>query len=233
MIGFRLAEREDAPKISELITQCFQGDLVNRPQLESGLAHGVDRAVTLAISDEQPVGFVAGFTTTSPEGVQRWEVDLLAVHPGFQGQGIGRGLVNASVELGRRSGAVLARALIQENNAASQRAFASQGFIASEPMVMYRWEPMPDETTIARFNVMTDPHPGIIPVNTLTYRGLWLEGELNEKIIQTAKQRIFSTTELLSAAGTIVPKRQIETIQLLEHCHFSEINAYRFWHKRY
>ena len=233
MIGFRLAEREDANDINMLIEQSFQEGPAHERQLLEGLEHGVDRAVTLAMSDEGPLGFVAGFTTISPEGFQRWEIDLLAVHPSHQRQGIGRQLINASVEMGRRSGAVLARALIQENNAASQRAFMNQGFIASEPMVMYRWEPRSDETTIARFNVITEPHPSIIPVNTLTYRGLWLEGDLSEKIIQTAKQRIFSTKEFRTTVGTIVPRRQIETIQLLEHCHFSEINPYRFWQKRF
>lgn len=232
MIGFRLAEQEDAPEISRVIEQCFQED-ANEWQLQAGLEHGVDRAVTLAVSDGEIAGFVAGFTTLSPEGVQRWEVDLLAVCPDHQGQGVGRRLINASVELGRRSGAVLARALIQENNAASQRAFVSQGFIASEPMVMYRWQPTSDETTIARFNIITEPHPSIIPVNTLTYRGLWLEGDLNEKIIQTAKQRVFMIKEDLSTVGTIVLKRQIDTIRLLEHCHFQEINMYRFWQKRF
>lgn len=232
MIGFRLAEQEDAPQINKIIEQCFQEE-TNERQLQAGLSHGADRAVTLAVDDGEIVGFVAGFTTTSPEGVQRWEIDLLAVRPGHQGQGVGRQLINASFELGRRSGAVLARALIQENNAASQRAFVSQGFIASEPMVMYRWQPTTDETTIARFNVITEPHPSIIPVNTLTYRGLWLEGDLTEKIIQTAKQRMFVIKEQLSAVGTIVPRRQTDTIHLLEHCHFQEINSYRFWQKRF
>jgi GNAT superfamily N-acetyltransferase len=233
MVGFRLAEVEDAQNISMLIEQCFQDGPANNRQLEAGLANGVDRAVTLAVSDEEPIGFVAGFTTLSPEGFQRWEIDLLAVRPGYQGQGIGRQLINASVELGRRSGAVLARALIQEKNAASQRAFVSQGFIASEPMVMYRWEPSPQETTIARFNVITEPHSGTISVNTLTYRGLWLEGKLTERIIQTAKQRIFMIKEELTTVGTIVPRRENETIQLLQHCHFTEIDAYRFWQKRF
>lgn len=233
MIGFRLAELEDAQVITQVMEQCFPESHTDHRQLESALPHGSDRAVTLALKDGETVGFVAGFTTTSPEGVQRWEIDLLAVRPAHQGQGIGRQLINASVELGRRSGSALARALIQEKNAASQRAFVNQGFIASEPMAMYRWEPVTDETTIARFNVIPDPHPSIIPVSTLTYRGLWLEGDLTEKIIQTAKQRVFNFKEPFNAVGTIVPRRQTDTIQLLEHCHFSEVNTYRFWQKRF
>jgi GNAT superfamily N-acetyltransferase len=233
MIGFRLAEVEDAQDVGLLIEECFQDGPADERHVVNGLSHGVDRAVTLAVDDSEPVGFVSGFTTLSPEGAQRWEVDLLGVRPGYQGQGIGRQLINASVELGRRSGAVLARALIHEKNVASQRAFVNQGFIASEPMVMYRWTPTPDETTIARFNLITDPLPNIIPVKTLTYRGLWLEGDLNEKIIQTAKQRIFVIQDQLTTVGTIVPKRQFDTIQLLEQCHFKEINVYRFWQKRF
>jgi len=232
MVGFRLAEAEDAQDIGVLIEQCFQETPNNRQILE-GLAHSENRAVTLAVDDEQTVGFIAAFTTLSIEGVIRWEIDLLAVRPGHQGKGIGRQLVKASFELGRRSGAALSRAVIQEKNAASQRAFANSGYIASEPMVMYRWQPEFNETMISRFNVVTEALPNIIPVSTLTYRGLWLEGDLTEPIIQTAKQRMFMIKEKLTSVGVVIPRRHSETIQLLEHCHFAEVNTYRFWQKRF
>jgi GNAT superfamily N-acetyltransferase len=232
MIGFRQAEATDEEAIGLLIEQCFQ-ETPNKPQIRDSLERAQDHAVYVAVDDDQVVGFVSGFNTTSVEGVLRWEVDLLAVKPGFQGQGIGRQLINTSYETGRRSGAALARALIGEQNAASQRAFVSNGFIASEPMALYIWYPQPQETMISRFNVVTDALPGVITVSTLTYRGLWLEGELTEPMILTAKQRLFVIKERLNMVGAVVPKRQSETIRLLEHSHFVERNTHRSWQKRF
>lgn len=230
MIGFRLAQAQDVEAIGLLIEQCLN-ETPNRVQIGAGIGPAVARAVTLAVNNEEVVGFVAGFKTLSPDEVQRWEIDLLAVRPAEQRQGIGRQLINASVERGRGSGAVLARAIIQENNAASQRAFASQGFIASKPMELYTWRPSQNETLISRFNVINEAIPGIIPVSTFTYTGLWLEGELTESMIQTAKHRAFM--EELDTVGALVPKRQSDVIKLLERWRFKYVNPYRSWQKRF
>jgi|GEM_PF-4663375 len=77
MIGFRLAQVEDAQDIGTLIEQCFQdSSSANIRQIQESLAPAEGRAVSLAVNDAETVGFVAGFTTLSPEGVQRWEIDL-------------------------------------------------------------------------------------------------------------------------------------------------------------
>jgi GNAT superfamily N-acetyltransferase len=230
MVGFRLAEAEDTEAIGLLINACF-GDEPNIPQLQSALEHNQDRATYLAVVEEETVGFVSGFTTISVDGALRWEIDLLGVKPASQGQGIGRQLIDRSLELGRRSGAVFARALIGEQNAASQRAFTACGFIATEPMVLYTWTPTVHDTVISKFNLIKETIPGLITVNTLTYRGVWLEGKLTEKLVQSARQRAFRGE--VSMVGTVVPRRDSDLIKTLEKWHFKEVHAYRHWQKRF
>ena len=83
----------------------------------------------LAHAGEQVVGFVAAFPTASLGGAV-WEIDLLAVHPGWRGRGLARRLIRAAAGAGA-SQAPRARAVVAEDNRASASAFACSGFRAS------------------------------------------------------------------------------------------------------
>lgn len=102
------------------------------------LTGGSQRA-WLALGDGAVVGFVAAFPTWGLTG-RRWEIDLLAVHPDWRGQGIATGLIRASAEGGAHL-AKQARAVVATDNTASARAFARAGF-HSEPqtrqLLIYR-----------------------------------------------------------------------------------------------
>jgi len=74
-------------------------------------------------------GFVAAFATRSLSA-DGWEVDLLAVHPRHQGQGLGAALVGQAVAGATGSGAARARAVTEIENRASCRAFEAAGFRA-------------------------------------------------------------------------------------------------------
>ena len=87
-----------------------------------------DHVTLIARFDDQPVGFVDGFTTLAQDGTCRWEVDLLAVYPAYTRRGIAHALVEASTEAGRQMGATVARGLVEVNNIASQRTFAGCGY---------------------------------------------------------------------------------------------------------
>lgn len=94
-------------------------------QIRNMLAGGSQRA-WLAIGDGAVVGFVAAFPTWGLLG-RRWEIDLLAVHPDWSGQGIATRLIGAAAE-GGASLAKQARAIVASDNTASMRAFARAGF---------------------------------------------------------------------------------------------------------
>ena len=74
-------------------------------------------------------GFVIAFPVSSLQGVW-WEIDLLAVHPSWQGQGLGRQLIRVSAAAGVGI-AGQARAVVAADNARSMRAFTHAGFQAS------------------------------------------------------------------------------------------------------
>jgi GNAT superfamily N-acetyltransferase len=93
-------------------------------QVQSMLTEGPQRA-WLALGGDTVIGFVIAFCTA---GLQDplWEIDLLAVHPDWQGQRLGTRLIRASAastqNLPRR-----ARAYVATDNVASARAFSHAG----------------------------------------------------------------------------------------------------------
>jgi RimJ/RimL family protein N-acetyltransferase len=94
------------------------------------LNRGEQRA-WLAIVGEEVTGFVTAFPTHTLHG-RNWEVDLVAVQPAFQGQGIATELIKAAVEGAGGHGLDMARAAVATDNQASQRAFTKAGFTPDE-----------------------------------------------------------------------------------------------------
>jgi GNAT superfamily N-acetyltransferase len=129
-------------------------------------AHSVQIAVT---AEGQAVGFVDGFLTQAANGQPRWEVDLLAVHPAFQGRKIGQTLIAASVAAGQARGAQSARALVQVTNPASAGAFRRCAFACDGRVYQLMIAGPADQPTPA------DSTAALIAVETLNYSGLWLE----------------------------------------------------------
>jgi hypothetical protein len=105
-------------------------------------------------------------------GKRRWEVDLLAVRRASQGQRLGQRLVEAACADERILGTPLARAAIRVDNIASQKTFENAGFKTDgEIHRLLTWTPTQDNGSIVYGGSVT-----LVPVDTLTYRGLWLEG---------------------------------------------------------
>jgi ribosomal protein S18 acetylase RimI-like enzyme len=96
------------------------------------LTNGEQRA-WLAFDDGQVTGFVMAFPTCTLHG-HNWEIDLVAVQPTSQGQGIATGLIKASVEGAGGHSLDKARAVASTDNPASQRAFTKAGFTPDETL---------------------------------------------------------------------------------------------------
>lgn len=122
-------------------------------QLQVMLTRGAQRA-WLAVEEDEVAGFVVAFPVTSLAGVW-WEIDLLAVHPDWEGLGLGRQLIRAAaaagVSLAGRSpaqgevlsGCVQVRAAVSTENGRSAGAFAAAGLQAAASacsLLIYRLE---------------------------------------------------------------------------------------------
>ena len=129
-------------------------------------------ALWVALEKDEVAGFVSTFLTIGERSSRRWEVDLLAVRRASQGQRLGQQLVEAACRVAQEKKATIARAAVRVDNIASQRTFENAGFATKrEVYKLLTWTPDGDiGTSIYGGSVR------FVAVNTVTYRGLWLEG---------------------------------------------------------
>jgi ribosomal protein S18 acetylase RimI-like enzyme len=222
MLDIRAALPGEVEAIAEVRAAAWPGEAV-RPDYMLRCVESAEHAVLVAEADGRIVGFVDGFMTTAPDGTQRWEIDLLAVHPGYQGRGMGAALVKAAYESGRRRGADRARALVHVENVGSQRTFARCGFV-------------PQNST-SRLYVASPSDEGIdagdadglhlIAVQTFSYRGLWLEGRLNAAALKGGRAECARRS--FDLAGAVIPLGQPEALGAAEQLRFEVIGDYEWW----
>ncbi len=170
MIHVTHATAADMEGIAAVIRDVWQQEML--PDVCRAQIRDNDAALWVTKEASDVVGFASGFMTTDGAGVGRWEVDLVAVRPSHQGQGLGRRLVIRMCREAEERGIPLARALISVENQASQKAFQSAGFTTDwRVQQLLVWSPK-----------RVAPQPAcpsqvlLLPVETLTYRGLWMEG---------------------------------------------------------
>ncbi|MEE8390047.1 MAG: hypothetical protein V3S14_04525, partial [Anaerolineae bacterium] len=108
---------------------------------------------------------------------------LLAVRYASQGQRLGRKLVIEVCRDAAWHNVSAARAAIRVENIASQKTFESAGFTTDRKVHEFLlWTPgFSDGSDVCPKNV------AFLPVDTLTYRGLWIEGLVSEGL--TAKEQ--------------------------------------------
>ena len=99
----RQITQTEAPALAQLIRATGldhnpDPERIARVSLESNHVTLIETA-----SDESLIGFVDAFSTISQEGILRWEVDLLGVHPDYRGKKIAQGLIRAVVTAGQQS----------------------------------------------------------------------------------------------------------------------------------
>jgi len=115
----------DAEGLLAVERATFDESPYSAEQVQAMLTSGAHHA-WLALGKGRVVGFVAAFPTAGLRGTC-WEIDLLAVDPGWTGRGLATGLIQAAAA----HGAVVtrrARAVVSADNPASARAFARAGF---------------------------------------------------------------------------------------------------------
>ena len=148
--------------------------------------------VFVAVNGGEIAGFLSAFLVLS--AMPRWEIDLIIVRSTSQGKGIGTSLIAEALAYGSNLGVHCAAASIRIDNYPSQGAFSKAGFTTdAQVRNLFLWDPLACESTP---DVPEIVH--LIPVNTLLYRGLWIEGFIasqlpmkeQHNVIRAAQNRI-------------------------------------------
>lgn len=191
MIRLTRAVASDVAGIGAVVHDVWEQEIL--PDVCRAQMEGDASALWVARNGDDVLGFVSGFLTRSRAGRLRWEIDLLAVRRASQGQGLGQSLIRRICEDGEKRGAVLARAAIRVENLPSQKAFEKAGFsTAGRIHHLYLWDPQSGAVSHRSLDPVL-----LLPVDTLTYRGLWIEG-LEQ--VSWSKQRLAVRTARAWAA---------------------------------
>ena len=196
MLDIQLARPDDAQAIHLILQETWGESLLFDVFMDH--ISSPEHQVFVAVEAGEIVGFLSAFLVSST--TPRWEIDLIIVHSANQGKGIGTSLIEEALAYGSNLGTRSAKASIRIDNYASQHAFSKVGFTTdAQVRSLFIWDPLACKSTT---NVPETVH--LIPVDTLMYRGLWIEGfmepqlsqQVQHDVIRTAQSRIFDEDRL-------------------------------------
>lgn len=222
----RRAEEHDASAIEEITLQAFGESLSGDEAIIGALLRREPNFV--AQTENRVVGFAGNFITLSALGEKRFEIDLLAVSGAARGRGIGAALAAASIALAKKLDVDMIRTLVASNNGAMQRLCQSLGFKRSEQACalcarsIVKAEDMRD---LAAGAARHDAH--LVPVNTLAYSGIWLEGRLTQAAICAA--HVTAAQQNRSRVGAVIAASDRDTQDLLRKNNYELIGEYAWW----
>ena len=168
MSDIRVANPSEAQAIHRILQETWGESLLFDVFMDH--ISSPEHQVFVAVESGEIVGFLSAFLVPSP--IPRWEIDLIIVRSTSRGKGIGTSLIEEALTYGSHLGARWAKASIRVDNYASQRIFSKTGFTRDAQVGnLFVWDPLACKSAT---NVPETVH--FIPVDTLTYRGLWIEG---------------------------------------------------------
>lgn len=180
----RKASPNDAEGV-EAITQMLWDQKIDFGMFRD---HVANKACSLcvAVEDDQVVGFVSSFLTVDVQNRRRWEVDLLAVRPDQQGKGLGTALIQSIGCDAKAHRVDVVRALVRTDNIASQKAFERAGYTSDGCIHhLYLWMPQ-----MYSGEIVVPQQVTLSPLDTLTYRGLGIEGLMSASLSEEERRRI-------------------------------------------
>lgn len=221
----RMATTADIAGIGKIIGLVWPENTISSDRVEQALS-GPAHATTVSINEGDVVGFADGFLTTSADGLKRWELDLLAVHPSFQRRGIASTLVEENTQMGQLRGAEMARGLVAIDNVGSQRTFAGCGYKTDEAIceLLVASKPYPPVGVIE-----ADKEFDFIRVNTINYAGIWIEGERTRTRLENALSQLANGQDDL--VGMVVPIHETQVIRDALSLGFERVGRYQWWHR--
>ena len=230
MIHLSKATLADIDGIAAVVDGVWQQDIlpgVCAAQIETDTA-----ALWVAKEKDEVLGFMSAFVTVNAQGRRRWEMDLVAVRSTRQGEGLGQRLIARVWQEGGKQDCHLARALIHVDNAPSQRAFEKARFATDRRVYhLLLWPP-----ALGAEPARCPDGVSLIPVDTVTYRGLWIEGledlesDWQRLVVSTARARVarenrLNTGAIIPAEAALVPELRNQATLQGEYQWFVKRNA--------
>lgn len=212
MNNIRKATPDDA-KAVEAITMANWNQKIDSSIFENQATQETC-ALHVATVQDQVVGFVSTFLSVDVHDTRRWEVDLLAVHPENHSKGYGTALIQSVLPIAREQNVAYLRGLVRTENIASQKAFQHAGYVSDgESFHLYLWPPEPHHAPAP-----IPPDITLLPLNTLTFRGLAIEGLSNQSysaedqraIVSKAQNIVFN--EKRANTGALIPTQHPEML---------------------
>lgn len=198
----------DLDGIANVANDVWKQDIL--PDICAAYTAGGSSTLWIAEENGGVAGFASAFLTVVAD-TRRWELDLVAVRRASQRQGLGTRLISRTSQTGQSHAASLTRALVRADNVAGQSAFESAGF-TRKPRIhtLHLWPPAIEPHARPYAGPVT-----LLPVDTLTYRGLWIErltsvppGEQHRAV--TAARSIVARQDRLNASAVIpVPEEHL------------------------
>ncbi len=187
MSDIRLAGLDDAEAIHQILQETWGESLLF--DVFADHVTSSEHQVFVAIEAGEVAGFLSAFLVSGSD--PRWEIDLIIVRAASRGKGIGTSLIQEALTSGPRLGMRSAKASIRIDNYASQRAFSKVGFtMDAQVRSLLLWKPL-----AFRFVENMPETVHLIPVDTLTYRGLWIEGFIKPQLSQQAQRDVIRTAQ--------------------------------------
>lgn len=217
----RPARVDDIPGLSQAKQLTWPEEAVRLSQVEKVL-HDPAHDIFVAEMQGQVAGFIDGFVTRSAQGVLRWEVDLLAVHPAWRGRQLGQQLILACLKAGKKRGTAFARALIQVENQASQISFERCGF-QCQPEILDLYIAPASEV----HSPSNESDEYTFAVHTINYSGIWLEEDVSKCSLIAA--RALCWQEKCELVGTLVIQADLPDNEKMNQSGFTKVGNYQWW----
>lgn len=221
----RIADAQDAVALAQVKDAIWPQEITS-PDYIAQVLQQPDHHTLIALEEQQTVGFVDSFLTLGPDGQRRWEIDLLGVHPTYQRRGIGSHLIQATTSAGWQMSAEKARALVAAENRGSQKAFTQAGYkMETRPLNLWVSTTTDSQSPIHNSQLPTATH--LIPVTTLNYRGVWLEGQLSAEAFRAAQ--VICLRMSWDIAGVLISVTDDALNRAAHQANYAFINQFQFW----
>lgn len=216
----RNARSTDVIQISQIIEQAFD-EQVSSEHLAQMLQED-DHRTLVAVDDGRVLGFVDAFFTLDCDMKRRWELDLIAVEVSQRGCGIGQLLVKTVTQAGKGSGADYVRSLVAVDNHNMHKTMLACDYTTDDVRCSLH---ISAAGNAANVQLPTDAY--IVPVNTLTYRGLWLECHISPDVIALA--HFARKRHQLDLIGAVVSNTAASTLKTLHDAGFARVGDFQWW----